>query len=35
MEFFFVKHYKFKYINSKYVNYTFWVKIIAVTDINS
>ena len=31
----FDKHYKFKYINSKYVNYTFWVKIIAVSHINS
>ena len=30
----FDKHYKFKYINSKYVNYTFWVKIIAVSHIN-
>ena len=28
---YFDKHYKFKYINSKYVNYTFWVKIIAVS----
>ena len=32
---YFDKHYKFKYINSKYVNYTFWVKIIAVSHINS
>ena len=32
---YFNKHYNFKYINSKYINFTFWVKIITVSHINS